>query len=263
MAADGDQLPEPAVDNETETTYTTTRSPGSDGRKRAVVRPDQQNQPSQDSNDAELEFVDGKPEPTGFFVAGEQLVSSVLGETGKRATGMLNTATGAVKVSSGLLGMVGVLVREKLKNLHQVAGANFALLSDMCRSVKNGAVNVIGGAQEIGGEAGQALSDTLKSTTNLSKAAIQTSGTVVSAPIKMFGDGLKISNRVATIPPKVTGFVAKTTIGALSKLGVHGEEPDAEESTENPAQPMTVQQGPRQQFSPSQSPGGSKKNNVK
>jgi len=187
----------------------------------------------------------------------------VLGETGKRATGALNTATGAVKVSSGLLGMVGVLVREKLKHLHQVADANFALQSEMCRGVKNGAVNVIGSARKIGAETGQALSDTLKSTTELSKAAIQTGGAVVSAPIKMLGDGFKVGNRVAMIPPKVTGFVSKATLGTLSKLGVHSEEPNSVESRENPAQPMTVQQGPKRQSSPGQSPGDSRRNNVK
>ncbi|XP_026810158.1 uncharacterized protein LOC113551834 [Rhopalosiphum maidis] len=179
-------------------------------------------------------------EPTTIKESGRRAVRTAKRIANRRGAGLLNSFTGLLKTANNTADFFGRFLRDRSKNVKDVAKESMGMVSSFSDRSTNGAKNLMKSARIIGNQGANTMYSTLQKSTSLGKNLVKLGGTVVGTPISIGEDVVSTGNSIAKIPSKVSRIVSEGAIKPLlNTFGPNSDEEEPEEEPEEENPPKT------------------------
>jgi len=195
-------------------------------------------QPGTNPNEEES----SEAEPTTIKESSRRVVRTAKRIASRRGAGLLNGVTGLLKTANNTADFFGRFLRDRSKNVKDVAKESMSMVSSFSDTSTNGAIHLMNSARVIGNQGASIMYSTLQKSTGLGKNLVKLGGTIVGTPISIGEDVVSTGNRIAKIPSKVSRFISEGAVKPiLNTFGPNSDEgePEGEAAGENPTKVET------------------------
>jgi len=176
-------------------------------------------------------------EPTTIKESGRRVVRTAKKIASRRGAGLLNGFTGLLKTANNTADFFGRFLRDRSKNVKDVAKDSMGMVSSFSDRSTNGAKHLMNSARVIGNQGANTMYSTLQKSTSLGTNLVKLGGNVVATPISIGADVVSTGNTIAKIPRKFSKMIHEGAVKPLlNSFGPNSdeEEPENEAEEEKP-----------------------------
>ncbi|XP_060869374.1 uncharacterized protein LOC132944173 [Metopolophium dirhodum] len=189
------------------------------------------NDPGTNPNDDDS--AEAEP-PKTFRESGKRVVNTLKKMATNRGVGFLNGFTGFLKRTGGAFNFFGNFLRDRAKNVKDVAKENLEMVSSFSDSTTRGAKHLLNSGRVIGTQVGKEMYSSLQKSTRLGINVTKLGGAAAGTPLSIAGDVVDTTKRIVKIPSRVSKIVTGVINPALNFVGPDSgeEQPEEEEEEE-------------------------------